>query len=96
MTASGIPKAPAVDAIYRLEASRRGVYSGAVLAVSSAGDLEATLVLRSVYREGGRSWLRAGAGIVGQSEPEREFTETCEKLGSVAPYIVAAETGAGR
>lgn len=96
VTASGIPKAPAVDAIYRLEASRRGVYSGAVLAVSSAGDLEATLVLRSVYREGGRSWLRAGAGIVGQSEPEREFTETCEKLGSVAPYIVAAETGAGR
>lgn len=95
VTASGIPKPPAVDAIYRLEASRRGVYSGAVVAASSTGDLEATLVLRSVYRDGERSWLRAGAGIVGQSTPEREFTETCEKLGSVAPYLVAARPEAG-
>ena len=91
VTASGIPKAPAVDAIYRLEATRRRVYSGAVVTVSSAGDLEAALVLRSVYRDGARSWLRAGAGIVGQSSPEREFTETCEKLGSVAPYLVAQD-----
>lgn len=94
VTASGIPKAPAVDAIYRLEASRRGVYSGAVVTASSAGELEATLVLRSVYRDGDRSWLRAGAGIVRQSSPEREFTETCEKLGSVAPYLVAEGTAA--
>ncbi|MFT3716341.1 MAG: salicylate synthase [Gordonia sp. (in: high G+C Gram-positive bacteria)] len=90
VTASGIPKAPAVDAVYRLEASRRGVYSGAVVTASSAGDLEAALVLRSVYRDGDRSWLRAGAGVVAQSDPEREFTETCEKLGSVAPYLVEA------
>ena len=67
------------------------MYSGAVVTVSSAGDLEAALVLRSVYRDGARSWLRAGAGIVGQSSPEREFTETCEKLGSVAPYLVAQD-----
>jgi len=88
VTASGIPKAPAADAIYRLEATRRGVYSGAVVAVSSTGLLEAALVLRSVYRDGERSWLRAGAGVVGQSTPEREFIETCEKLGSVAPHLV--------
>lgn len=92
VTASGIPKAPAIDAIYRLEASRRRAYSGAVVTVSSSGDLEAALVLRTVFRDGERSWLRAGAGVVGQSNPEREFTETCEKLGSVAPYLVA-ETG---
>ena len=89
VTASGIPKEPAVDAIYRLEATRRGVYSGAVVVASSAGDLEAALVLRSVFRDEQRSWLRAGAGVVGQSNPEREFTETVEKLGSVAPYLVA-------
>ncbi len=89
VTASGIPKASAIDAIYRLEASRRRVYSGAVVTLSSTGALEAALVLRSVYRDGERSWLRAGAGVVGQSNPEREFTETCEKLGSVAPHLVA-------
>ncbi|GAB08190.1 putative salicylate synthetase [Gordonia araii NBRC 100433] len=96
VTASGIPKSPAIDAIYRLEATRRRVYSGAVVTVSSSGDLEAALVLRSVYRDGERSWLRAGAGVVGQSNPEREFTETCEKLGSVAPYLVADPGQAGR
>ncbi|MDL9937479.1 salicylate synthase [Gordonia sp. ABSL1-1] len=90
ITASGIPKAPAIDAIYRLEPHRRGLYSGAVLTASSAGDLEATLALRTVYSEGERSWLCAGAGVVGQSTPDREFEETCEKLASVAPFVVAA------
>jgi salicylate synthetase len=88
VTASGIPKPAAVDAIYRLEDTRRGLYSGAVLTASSEGELEAALALRTVFRENGRSWVRAGAGIVGQSSPEREFTETCEKLGSIAPYLV--------
>ncbi len=88
VTASGIPKRPAVDAIYRLEDSRRELYSGAVVTASSAGELEATLVLRSVFTTDGGSWLRAGAGVVADSNPEREFIETCEKLGSVAPYLV--------
>ena len=90
ITASGIPKAPAVEAIYRLEPDRRELYSGAVLVASADGALEATLALRSVFTADGRSWLRAGAGVVGQSTPEREFTETCEKLGSVAPFVVPA------
>ncbi|MBY4570898.1 salicylate synthase [Gordonia sp. PS3] len=90
ITASGIPKAPALEAIYRLEPARRELYSGAVLIADSSGELEATLALRTIFAEGDRAWLRAGAGIVGQSRPEREFEETCEKLGSVAPYVVRA------
>jgi anthranilate/para-aminobenzoate synthase component I len=43
-----------------------------------------------VYRRGGSTWLQAGAGIVGQSRPEREFDETCEKLDSVARFLVPA------
>lgn len=90
ITASGIPKAPALEAIYRLEPQRRELYSGAVLMTDSSGELEATLTLRTIFAEDGRAWLRAGAGIVGQSRPEREFEETCEKLGSVAPFVVRA------
>ncbi|MFC9892665.1 salicylate synthase [Nocardia sp. NPDC127579] len=90
VTASGIPKRPGVDSVFRLDGAARGLYSGAVLAVSSSGAMEATLVLRAVYQNAGGAWLRAGAGIVGQSRPEREFEETCEKLGSVAPYVVRA------
>ncbi|MFE3029616.1 salicylate synthase [Nocardia tengchongensis] len=88
VTASGIPKRPCVDAIFRLDGSARGLYSGAVVALSPDGALEATLVLRAVYQSSGTAWLRAGAGIIAQSSSEREFEETCEKLSSVAPYLV--------
>ncbi|GAB90257.1 salicylate synthase [Gordonia rhizosphera] len=94
ITASGIPKARALDAIYRLEPDTRGLYSGAVLTASSAGDLEATLALRTVFATDDGAWLRAGAGIVAQSTPEREFEETCEKLASVAPFVVRRDRSA--
>ncbi|MGJ0120136.1 salicylate synthase [Williamsia sp. MIQD14] len=90
ITASGIPKAPALEAIYRLEPTSRGLYSGAVMTASSTGELEATLALRTIFADSDRAWLRAGAGVVAASTPDREFTETCEKLGSVAPYVVPA------
>ncbi|MFQ6228291.1 salicylate synthase [Nocardia sp. NPDC002869] len=89
VTASGIPKRPGVDSVFRHDPPR-GLYSGAVLMVSPTGALEAALVLRAVYQTGAGAWLRAGAGVVAQSRPEREFEETCEKLGSVAPYVVRA------
>jgi salicylate synthase len=92
VTASGVPKEAAYAAIRRHEAERRGLYGGAVLTVDESGALDAALVLRTVYRQHGRTWLRAGAGIVGQSQPAREFEETCEKLDSVARFLVAAET----
>ncbi|MFC6009856.1 salicylate synthase [Nocardia lasii] len=90
VTASGIPKRAGVDSVFRNDHDPRGLYSGAVVCVSPTGALEATLVLRAIYQTGEGAWLRAGAGIVGQSRPEREFEETCEKLGSVAPYVVEA------
>lgn len=90
VTASGIPKRAGVDSVFRLDGAPRGLYSGAVVTVSPTGAMEATLVLRAVYQTTAGAWLRAGAGIVGQSLPEREFEETCEKLGSVAPYVVEA------
>ncbi|WP_227998338.1 salicylate synthase [Nocardia australiensis] len=90
VTASGIPKRAGVDSIFRLDGAPRGLYSGAVVTISPTGMMEATLVLRAVYQTTEGAWLRAGAGIVGQSRPDREFEETCEKLGSIAPYVVKA------
>ncbi|MCX4790954.1 MULTISPECIES: salicylate synthase [unclassified Streptomyces] len=92
VTASGVPKAAAYRAIRELEDGPRGLYSGAVLAVGSDGSLDAALTLRTVFRAQGRTWLRAGAGIVGQSTPEREFEETCEKMRSVSRTLVQART----
>lgn len=90
VTASGVPKRAAYQAIHRHEPRPRGLYSGAVLTVDQSGALDAALVLRTIFQRAGRTWLRAGAGIVEQSRPEREFEETCEKLRSVALHVVPA------
>lgn len=58
------------------------------------GSLDAALALRAVYEADGHTWLRAGAGIIAESTPDREFEETCEKLGTLAPYLVARAEGA--
>ncbi|MGH3656377.1 MAG: salicylate synthase [Micromonosporaceae bacterium] len=92
VTASGTPKPEALDSIHRHEAGPRGLYGGAVLAVSSYREMDAALVLRAIYRKAGRTWLRAGAGIVEHSLPDREHQETCEKLRSVAPHVVPHRT----
>lgn len=88
VTASGIPKAGGVEAIMRLDEGPRGLYSGAVVMFSADGALDAALTLRAAYECEGRTWLRAGAGIIEASDPEREFEETCEKLSTLAPYLV--------
>jgi anthranilate synthase component 1/salicylate synthetase len=90
VTASGVPKHAAYASIRRHEPERRGLYGGAVFTIDRNGVMDAALVLRTIFREAGRTWLRAGAGIVEQSRPERELQETCEKLRSVAQYLVPA------
>ncbi len=78
VTASGIPKSAGIDAILRLDETPRGLYSGAVGVFSADGGLDAALTLRAAYEQNGQTWLRAGAGVVAASQPEREFEETCE------------------
>lgn len=87
ITASGIPKAPALDAIHRLENRPRELYSGAVLLIDGTDTFEGTLALRTVFQHGEKRWIQAGAGIIDQSTPERELMETCEKLASIGPYL---------
>lgn len=90
VTASGIPKAVACELIRRYEDQPRSLYSGAVLIVDEDGALDAALVLRAVFQQNGRTWLRAGAGIVELSTPEREFEETGEKLRSISRFLIPA------
>ncbi|PQM52131.1 salicylate synthase [Mycolicibacter virginiensis] len=89
VTASGIPKSAGIDAILRLDECPRGLYSGAVVMFTADGGLDAALTLRAAYEGDGRCWLRAGAGVIAESRPEREFEETCEKLATLAPYLIA-------
>lgn len=89
VTAAAIPKPEGIAAILRLDETPRGPYSGAVVELGADGSLDAALTLRAAYEHRGRTWLRAGAGVVDGSHPDREFEETCEKLATLAPYLVA-------
>jgi anthranilate synthase component 1 len=79
-TVSGAPKVRAMEIIDRLEASARGPYAGAVGYVSRNGGLDTAITIRTLYAEGGRVHLRAGAGIVADSVPSMEYEETEHKL----------------
>ncbi|WP_319925685.1 salicylate synthase [Xenorhabdus littoralis] len=87
VTASGIPKKNVLQAISDYEGEPRRLYSGSVMLLDSAGKLDAALVLRSLYQHKGRCWLQAGAGLVRDSKPEREWLETCEKLDCIIKYV---------
>ncbi|WP_204279694.1 chorismate-binding protein, partial [Serratia marcescens] len=77
ITASGIPKNAALNAIMQIEKTPRELYSGAILLLDDMR-FDAALVLRSVFQDSQRCWIQAGAGIIAQSTPERELTETRE------------------
>ncbi|ECO0901697.1 salicylate synthase [Salmonella enterica subsp. enterica serovar Newport] len=89
VTASGIPKMSALKAINRYEEKERGAYSGSVMWLDSEGQMDAALILRSLFHLPEGFALQAGAGIIDQSEPDRELEETFEKLQSVGNFIVS-------
>ncbi len=81
----------AYSCITRLEPQPRGLYAGTVLTVGKDGSMDAAPALRALFEQDGAAWLQAGAGIVAGSDPAGEYEETCEKLRSVAPYVVPRE-----
>jgi anthranilate synthase component 1 len=78
-TLTGAPKVRAMQIIEELEPVRRGVYGGSVLYADFAGNLDSCIAIRTLLLKGKRAYLQAGAGIVADSDPEREFQETLSK-----------------
>ena len=82
-TVSGAPKISAMQILSGLEKTKRRFYAGAVGYVQTNGDLDFCIAIRCTLKQGNVYNLQAGGGIVYDSNPEREFTETCEKLGAL-------------
>ncbi len=78
-TVSGAPKVRAMEIINELEPSRRGIYAGAVGYLSFSGNMDMAIAIRTVVIERNRAYVQAGAGIVADSVPEREYRETVNK-----------------
>jgi anthranilate synthase component 1 len=92
-TVSGAPKVRAMQLIAELEPTRRGVYAGAVLYLDYAGNLDSCISIRTMTLDGGRAELQAGAGIVADSDPAREYEECCNKARALVRAVELAERG---
>src|SRR5437867_2511996 len=82
-TVSGAPKVRAMEIIDELEPSRRGIYSGAVGYISFHDDMDTAIAIRTAVVKDGMLYVQAGAGIVHDSVPESEWTETQNKARAV-------------
>jgi anthranilate synthase component 1 len=89
-TLSGAPKVRAMQIIEELEPTRRGVYGGAVLYADFAGNLDSCIVIRTLLMKGKKAYLQAGAGIVADSDPRREFEESENKSRAVLRAVQMA------
>ncbi|MEJ2229963.1 MAG: anthranilate synthase component I [Nitrospirales bacterium] len=92
-TVSGAPKIRAMQIIEELEPTRRGPYAGAVGYFSFSGNMDTCINIRTVVVQGQKAYIQAGAGIVADSDPAREYEETRNKAGAMMRGIQMAEQG---
>lgn len=90
-TVTGAPKVRAMEIIRELEPDNRGVYAGAVLYLDYADNLDSCIAIRTIVLKNGEASVQAGAGIVADSVPEREFDETVDKAHALLHAIEIAE-----
>ena len=90
-TLSGAPKIRAMELLAEFEKSPRGIYGGAAGYFSLTGDMDFAIVIRTMILEKGRLVMRSGAGIVADSDPDREYNETLNKARAVFEAAKLAE-----
>ncbi|MDP4182850.1 MAG: anthranilate synthase component I [Bacillota bacterium] len=78
-TVSGAPKVRAMEIIDELENVKRGPYAGAIGYLSFNGNLDSCITIRTMVLKDKKAYIQAGAGIVADSEPEKEYEETINK-----------------
>jgi anthranilate synthase component 1 len=86
-TLSGAPKVRAMEIIEELEPARRGVYGGSIFYADFSGNLDSCIAIRTLYMNGPHGHIQAGAGIVADSVPEKEFEECRNKAQAVVRAI---------
>jgi anthranilate synthase component 1 len=90
-TVSGAPKVRAMEIIAELEGERRGPYAGAVGYFSYSGNMDTCIAIRTIVMQDSLACVQAGAGIVADSEPTREYQETLHKAQALAEAVRVAE-----
>jgi anthranilate synthase component 1 len=91
-TLSGAPKVRAMEIIEELEPTRRGIYGGGVCYADYSGNLDSCIAIRSMLVKNGVGYIQAGAGIVADSVPEREYEECLNKAQAVIRAVERARS----
>jgi anthranilate synthase component 1 len=89
-TVSGAPKVRAMEIIDALENRRRGPYAGCVGYFGFSGELDSCITIRTILFKGDRAYVQAGAGIVADSSPAKEYAETVNKAAALLKAIELA------
>ena len=92
-TVSGAPKIRAMQIIDELEPDKRGAYAGSVGYFGFSGNMDFCITIRTFVMRGKDLWVQAGAGIVVDSDPEKEFEETVNKSLGLRRAVELAEKG---
>ncbi len=92
-TVSGAPKVRAMEIIEELEPARRGPYAGSVGYFSYSGNMDMCITIRTLIMKDGKVHVQAGAGIVADSDPEKEYVETVNKAKGMMKAVDMAEEG---
>ena len=92
-TLSGAPKVRAMEIIEELEGTRRGPYGGAVGYFSYDGSMDTCITIRTLLMQGDSIYIQAGAGVVADSDPTKEYEETLNKARALSVAIRDAERG---
>jgi anthranilate synthase component I len=93
-TLTGAPKVRAMEIIDELEPTRRGIYGGAILYLDFSRNLDSCIAIRTMVVKKGVVHLQAGAGLVADSVPSREYQETINKQGAMLAALEAAHVAA--
>ncbi|MEK6546273.1 MAG: anthranilate synthase component I family protein [Nitrospinota bacterium] len=86
-TITGCPKVRCMEIIEELEPIRRGIYTGSMGYIGYDGRVDLNIIIRSALIKNGRIYFHAGAGIVADSDPEREYEETLFKARAIMEAI---------
>jgi anthranilate synthase component I len=92
-TLSGAPKVRAMEIIDELEPTRRGIYGGAILYLDFSGNLDSCIAIRTMVVKKGVAYVQAGAGLVADSVPAREYDETVNKARALLHALEIAHGG---
>lgn len=90
-TLSGAPKIRACRLIAELENNKRGIYGGAIGYIDFSGNMDTCIAIRIAYKKNGRVFIRSGAGIVADSDPQKEYNECINKAKAVVHALKLAE-----